>query len=181
MAARIIRTAFLFVKEKDMQVRKTEEKDLDAVMEIVKQGQEWLHSQNVPQWINGYPSRDDFHKDMEHGNSYVLEEGGKVLGVCCISLDGEDTYDVIDGKWLNEEPYVVIHRIAVAKDVKGKHLAHAFVEYASRLGCRNIRMDTHEQNRSMRAFLEREGFTLCGKITLHDGSPRAAYQKIIGV
>lgn len=160
-------------------IRKTREEDLDAVMQIVQDAQAYLHAHDIPQWINGYPSRDDFHHDMERGSSYVLEESGTVLGMACISTDHEDTYDVIDGAWPDDDPYIVIHRIAVADACKGRNLAHQFVEYAENLGRSSIRIDTHEKNTSMRAFLEKEGFAYCGIIHLHDGAPRYAYEKQI--
>ena len=43
---------------------------------------------------------------------------------------------------------------------------------------RNLRVDTHEDNRIMRHCIEKSGFGYCGIIHLQDGAPRLALQKI---
>ena len=40
----------------------------------------------------------------------------------------------------------------------------------------NIRIDTHENNKTMQNALERIGFVRCGIIYLPNGDPRIAYQ-----
>ena len=42
----------------------------------------------------------------------------------------------------------------------------------------SIRIDTHEDNKPMRRFLEKCGFKFCGIIYLEDGSKRLAYEKL---
>ena len=42
--------------------------------------------------------------------------------------------------------------------------------------CDNLRIDTHENNSTMRHLVAKHGFVRCGIIHLADGSPRIAYQ-----
>jgi RimJ/RimL family protein N-acetyltransferase len=50
------------------------------------------------------------------------------------------------------------------------------LEYAFSL-TDTIRIDTHQDNRTMRALLQKYGFTYCGIILLENGDPRLAYQR----
>ena len=86
----------------------------------------------------------------------------------------EPTYDRIDGAWLTDEPYGVIHRMASYPDVHG--IFSAVIDYAAARYPR-LRIDTHRDNRIMRNLIEKHGFTYCGVIRLADGSPRLAYER----
>lgn len=65
----------------------------------------------------------------------------------------EADYAVIDGAWLNDEPYFAFHRVCVSEAHKGKGLAASLFSYseafAKEKGVRNIRIDTHPDNLSM--------------------------------
>ena len=101
--------------------RRTEERDLDAVIEIVDAAKEYLRLQGIPQWQDGYPNRESFYKDIEREISYVLEENGKILGTIAIDLEGDRNYNwIYEGNWLSEkQPYAAIHRVAVDAERKG--------------------------------------------------------------
>ena len=43
---------------------------------------------------------------------------------------------------------------------------------------RELRADTHADNKIMQHLLEKNGFTKCGIIHVEDGTPRIAYQKM---
>ena len=88
---------------------------------------------------------------------------------------GEDpTYSYIEnGNWLSDKPYGTIHRIAGDGTVSG--VVKTAVDYC-RETIKNIRIDTHENNKTMQHVLGKLGFSKCGIIYLEDGSPRIAYQ-----
>ena len=86
----------------------------------------------------------------------------------------EPTYDYIDGAWLTDEPYGVIHRMASYPEVHG--IFSAVIDYAaSRYS--HLRIDTHRDNRIMQHLIEKHGFTYCGIIWLEDGTERLAYER----
>ena len=86
----------------------------------------------------------------------------------------EPTYDVIDGAWLTDEPYGVIHRMASYPDVHG--IFAAIIDFAAARYA-HLRIDTHRDNRIMQHLIEKHGFTYCGIIRLEDGAPRLAYER----
>ncbi|MBO6028026.1 MAG: N-acetyltransferase [Bacteroidales bacterium] len=86
----------------------------------------------------------------------------------------EPTYDYIDGAWLTDEPYGVIHRMASYPEVHG--IFSAIIDYAaSRYS--HLRIDTHRDNHIMQHLIEKHNFTYCGIIWLEDGTERLAYER----
>ena len=93
-------------------------------------------------------------------------------------IPGPDpTYSYIEGSWQNEDPYYVIHRIAVPSP--GNNLASRMFDWAfeniSSQGVSCIRIDTHRDNCIMKHVLTKYGFRECGVIYLANGDPRDAY------
>ena len=166
-----------------MNIRKTKVSDLDAVMEIIEYAREYFRREGIPQWQGPYPEREHILEDIEKDNSYVCETAGVVRGICAIIVGVEPDYlKIYEGEWKNDRDYVCIHRVAVHPDAKGKGVARAFVDEASRIalehGLYDVKCDTHEINLNMRRMLEKNGFEYCGVIYLSsDGEPRVAYQK----
>ncbi len=178
--------------EERMQFRATEEKDMAGVVKLWEQARAYFSLQGIDQWQDGYPNRESLAQDRAAGESYVLidektpEE--RVCATALISFRPEPDYRVIWGGegWQGAEPCAVIHRVAVDDGLKGQGLAGILLGHAQDMcrarGITCIRMDTHEDNRSMRRFLEKNGFLLRGRIRLgRDGSLRVAYEKILGI
>ncbi len=171
--------------EEKMQFRKTEEKDLDAVMQIIDAAKEYLKAQEIPQWQDGYPNRESFQIDIKNESSYVLEENGKVLGTIAVYLNGDRNYcKIYKGNWLStDQPYAAIHRVAVDANRKGNGIAGKMIEEVVKLCLEkrifSIKNDTHRLNQSMQKMLEKNGFKLCGIIYLENGEERIGFERIL--
>lgn len=107
----------------------------------------------------------------------------ETVAFAAVSFDGEPVYRDIDGKWLSSDPFVVVHRLAVADGMKGKGLATLFVQEVEKMslkiGVTSFRSETNSLNVSMQKVLEKLGFTYCGEITFQWGKPMA-YEKLPG-
>lgn len=159
-----------------LKVRKAEIRDLDEIMVIYDRAGKYMAENGNPnQWVNGYPGRELVKADIENGISFVAEDSQGIEAVFVFFVGEDSTYRIIEhGNWLNDEPYGTIHRIASAGKRK-KVAAECFAWCAAQ--CRNLRIDTHEDNKIMQHLLEKNGFTKCGIIYLATGAPRLAYQK----
>lgn len=156
-----------------MIIRKTTLEDLDSVMEIYAYARKFMSgSGNSHQWINNYPQIDIIKDDINQGVSYVVTEQDKIFGVFSFFLGEDETYHYIEGKWLNDEPYGTIHRIA--SNGQRKEILKTCIDYCLKI-VNNVRIDTHEDNKVMQHLLEKYGFKKCGIIYLKDGRPRLAY------
>lgn len=160
-----------------MYIRKATYDDIPALMQLFERAKGIMRaSGNMHQWGNGYPSEDVVRCDIERGVCYVASKAadGEIEATMAFIPGPDPTYSVIEeGRWLNDNPYYVIHRIAVA--APGKGYARRMLDYAfERTG--TIRIDTHRDNIIMHHILKRYGFTRCGIIYLANGDPRDAYQ-----
>lgn len=167
-----------------MELKKTTEKDISSVMEIIRAAQRYFREANIYQWVNNYPNEEIIKEDISKGYSYVLLQEEKIVATAAVAFDREATYEKIyEGQWLTNDKYAVIHRIAVAENLKGQGVASEVLKKVEEL-CRerqvnSIKIDTHEENKSMQRLLEKNGFIYCGVIYLESGSKRIAFEKII--
>ncbi|MBO5691137.1 MAG: N-acetyltransferase [Spirochaetaceae bacterium] len=169
-----------------MKIRKTQVRDLESVLAIYAHARDLMRETGNPtQWGDIWPPQDLIQADIQQQKSYVCvkeseEKAGQsteeILAVFFLEMAEDPTYaEIYEGSWLEEElPYGVVHRIAsLGRGAGGFCLEWALAE------CGNIRIDTHEANMPMRSLLKKLGYTYCGVIYTHDGTPRLAYQKKI--
>lgn len=157
-----------------MNVRKATSSDLNDIMEIYRIAQDFMIENGNPnQWGHTYPSHDLIIDDIDSRICNVIcDENDIIHGVFALVFGDEPTYEHIEnGRWLNDDEYVTIHRIAGDGKVRG--IFNSTVEYCKNLSD-NIRIDTHESNRIMQRLIEKNGFQKCGIIYVRD-SPRIAY------
>lgn len=164
-------------------------RDIDAMMEVIDSGKELLKEQGIDQWQKGYPNRELLLKDVEAGIGYVVEDAGRIVGVCAVTFTGEEAYrEIKNGAWLtpDDSVYATIHRGAIAKESRGQGLTtflfSAVEAMARENGAVSMRADTHPENPGMRRSLEKAGFVRCGEIALLEGEEagdvRVAYEKV---
>ena len=156
-------------------IEKANLSQLPRIMEIYEQARVFMaQTGNPDQWGTAYPPEDMIRKDIEDGKCYVNVKDGEICAVFYFAVEADPTYGYIDGAWINDRPYGVIHCIAVGQSGKGA-AAECFRFAYER--CGNLRIDTHEKNIPMQRCLAKNCFRRCGIIYLEDGDPRIAYQK----
>ena len=184
-----------------MTIRPATESDLPALRPVFEAAKGIMRSDgNFHQWDTpGFPPDSLLLHDIERGGGYVIEisprdpsglgrndnvsvilsgaAGGvekSVIAYFALLPSPEPTYDVIEGAWLTDEPYGVIHRMASYPEAHG--IFAAIIDFAATRYA-HLRIDTHRDNRIMRYLIEKHGFTYCGIIWLTDGTPRLAYER----
>ena len=165
-----------------MEICKSKIEDIQQILEVIRDAQESMRDNGIHQWQDGYPNEVIISQDIEAENSYVLVDGKCIVGTAYIIAGHEPSYDYIEGgQWLNDHPYVVVHRIAVRKNYRGKGAARYMMEFAEKIAMehqlQDIRIDTHHDNIPMQTFLAKLGYHACGTIYLDNGDKRIAYQK----
>ena len=164
-----------------MHIRKAEINDLSDILQIyICARQFMIDTGNPNQWGQINPPPERTKEDINEQNLYVVEEDTEILGVFYYRFGDDPTYTVIyNGSWLNDKPYGVIHRIAVSNKARGKGLAGLCFDFAFS-NCRNLKIDTHKDNKVMQKALSKYGFVECGIIHLANGDERIAFQKAEG-
>ena len=136
---------------------------------------------NHDQWgAPGFPGDALLLRDIARGGGFVISSAAdgevekSIVAYFALLPSPEPTYDVIDGAWLTDEPYGVIHRIASYPEVHG--IFSAIIDFAA-ARYPHLRIDTHRDNRIMQHLIDMAGFTYCGVIWLEDGTDRLAYER----
>lgn len=165
-----------------MQLRKSSKEDVKDIMNIIKEAQEYFKASGIDQWQDNYPNEEVINNDINNGESYVLIENDKIVATTVISFRGEKTYEKIyDGSWITNDSYGVIHRIAIKSSLKGRGVSNIIIntakEYCLKKGIHSLKVDTHEDNKSMQRFLLKNDFKYCGIIYLVSGAKRVAFEK----
>lgn len=155
-------------------IEKAKHCDLERILEIYERARQFMRENGNPnQWKNVHPPKDSLIENIEEQKLYVLKEEGLVQGVFFFDKGPDPTYDYIEGKWINDEDYFVIHRIASSGEVRGvlKKCFEFCLQFTN-----NIRIDTHADNKIMQSALENLGFVHCGTIYVPGYGPMKAYQ-----
>lgn len=162
-----------------MEIVHARTEQLTRILQIYADARAYMKEQGNPtQWENGYPGEALIRADIEAQKLYLCVENDEILGVFFFDMGEDPTYARIDGgAWLNDRPYGVIHRIAVA--AHGRGVAGFCFDYGL-ARCKNLKIDTHRDNLPMQRALARHGFVPCGTVYLENGDARVAYQKSVG-
>ena len=157
-----------------MTIRKAAPGDLSRIMDIYHAAQEFMiRSGNPDQWAHIYPTEALVREDIQRGICHVVCDGEAIHGVFALMSGDEPTYQYIEGgTWLNDAPYLTVHR--VASDGTAHGIFSRMADYCKGLSD-DVRIDTHHKNLPMQRQIEKNGFVRCGTIYVEDGSPRIAY------
>jgi GNAT superfamily N-acetyltransferase len=165
-----------------MILRKATLSENGIIWEILQQAIEQRKQDGSEQWQNGYPNEQTVQEDIANGFGYVLVEQDLVIAYAAIIFGLEPAYNEIDGKWLTNQDYVVVHRVATSNEVKGRGVATQLFQLIENLSLEHavysIKVDTNFDNIPMMKILDRLGYVYCGEI-FFGGAPRRAYEKVL--
>ena len=157
-------------------IRHATRQDLDILDEIYENARHFMATHGNPnQWVNGHPNRDDLIKDLGKNQLYVIEINNEIQASFVFFEHDDPTYAYIEGKWFNQDPYVVIHKVATRNLMRG--MGTKIIEYAKSKQ-KDVRIDTHQDNVYMQNVLKKNGFHHTGTIYLENGSSRLAFQYV---
>lgn len=161
--------------------------DLNELMDIYDLARvRMVNEGNLTQWDNREVFKTEIIDYINKKILYKVIENDEIVGYFAYIYDIEHAYDVIDGKWLNQDKYITIHKIASKYNNKGigGFIIKYVIDRCKNEGIYNIKIDTHKNNLSMNKFLTNKGFINCGVISLtldfnDEYSLRNAYQLVI--
>ena len=165
-----------------MVLRKASFLEIPVVWRILQDAITQRKQEGSKQWQQGYPNEQTVEDDIKNGYGYLLINNNEVAAYAAIIFGAEPAYNDINGEWLTNGKYVVIHRVATSNAVKGQGVAtHLFklIEDLS-IGQKvySIKVDTNFDNIPMMKILDKLNYTYCGEI-FFGGAPRRAYEKVL--
>ena len=167
-------------------VRPGRSEDVPAIMSIIAGARAFLHNQHIDQWQGSYPDQPAVEDDIAAGHSRVLVVDGEVVGMASLIPGPDPYYKFLEGHWTNgtDAPYYAIHRVAIGDGGRGLHLTRPFftslISELYRDGVRDVRIDTHAENKIMQHVVMENGFAPRGTVYLDEPVPeRQAYQLVL--
>ena len=169
-----------------MKIQLSTFEDIPAIIAIINDAKEYLASQKIDQWQNGYPNTEQVANDIKNNENYVvINDENEVIATAMFTTNPEPTYKIIDGNWnIDEnEKYGVVHRMAIKKEFRKFGLAtfmfHEFQMQLLEKKIKSLKIDTHEKNLGMQALIKKLGYTYCGIIYTNYHAKRVAFEKVI--
>jgi ribosomal protein S18 acetylase RimI-like enzyme len=161
--------------------------NLKEIMKIIDNAKQYLKEQGSLQWnlSDGYPSDKDIIKDIENNACYIYIDNDEIIGTLSIvTLPDENYNEIYDGKWLSNDKYASIHRIAIRNEYHhlklGIHMLYEAEKIVKENNTYSIKIDTHKLNIPMTKTILNAGYTHCGTIILKrttEDNLREAYEK----
>lgn len=165
-----------------MILRKATFAELPAIWEILQQAIKQRKQDGSQQWQNGYPNEQTIRNDMMNEYAHILLENDVIVAYVAIIFGVEPAYEQIVGKWLTNDKYLVVHRVATANAAKGKGIATQLFQLLEKVATEqnvfSIKVDTNFDNIPMLKILEKLNYTYCGEVYF-DNSARKAFEKVL--
>ena len=154
-----------------MNIRLANTSDTNRIFEIYEYARAYMKAHGNPnQWGDNRPEKSLTKDDIKNQRCYVMEDEGHIFACFVFTIGFEKEYEA---KFPSKDKYGVIHR--VASDGSKRGIVERIVDFAK--GKVNfLRIDTHEDNKTMQKCIERQNFKKLGIIYLEDKSPRILYE-----
>lgn len=124
-----------------------------------------MRANGIEQWDEIYPNAAVIAADIDRGDLWIAEGDSELLCTFAVNTDCEEEYDACPWKY-PDEPYVVVHRLAVNPKFQRQGIARQAMEFveaeAIKNGAKTIRLDTFCQNPFGVALYESLGFKVIG-------------------
>ncbi|ELP86061.1 hypothetical protein EIN_327080 [Entamoeba invadens IP1] len=159
-----------------LEIRFATKDDINVLISIYTIARNYMITHGNPtQWGDVYPTIEQITIDIEKNGLYVCTSNNIISAVFACFPGPDQTYGEIEGNWTNNLEYHVIHRIASNNTVKdiGKYCIQWCLNKF-----KNIRIDTHKDNKKMLLLMNQMKFTYCGIVHVRN-SERVAFQKLI--
>jgi len=168
--------------ELEIKLRQAKIEDRDLIWSILQQAIERRRIDGSTQWQEGYPNLGTVESDIEKGFGYVITVDNEIAVYVALIMNDEPAYSSIEGAWLSDGEFVVVHRVAVDEKFAGqgmvKKLFDHIEEFTRSQNIQSVKVDTNFDNIAMLKILEGKGYSYCGEVFLAGGM-RKAYEKII--
>ncbi|MBU4539090.1 MAG: GNAT family N-acetyltransferase [Weeksellaceae bacterium] len=163
-------------------LRKARSSDHEKIWKILQQAIERRRRDGSSQWQDGYPNQGTVVGDIKNNYGFVREINGEIAGYAAIIFGIEPAYEAIEGNWLSNGEYVVVHRVAVSDQFAGRGIATKIFEEIENVAKANqvfsVKVDTNFDNGPMLRIMEKLEYTYCGEVYFR-GASRKAFEKIL--
>lgn len=144
--------------------------DINELMNVYKYARiRMIEEGNLTQWDNEVIFKEELIHYINQGVLYKVIKNNEIVGCFAYILGGDKAYNIINGKWLNNNEYITVHKIMSKYTKLG--IGSFMINYVKQMmindNLNDIKIDTHKNNKTMNKFLVNNGFKYCGTISLN--------------
>ena len=119
--------------------RKATLDDLEEISSLVSHAVDVMVDQNILQWDEIYPTKEDFRTDINKHQLYVGLTGRQIAVVFALNQECEEEYK--NGRWEHPNvPFYIVHRLCVNPDFQNQGIAKRTLLYIEET---LLKMDIH--------------------------------------
>ena len=139
--------------------------DLDEIFQLVENAIKQMEHDKIYQWDSIYPTKEDFHNDIQKNELYVGIINEKIVVVYALSKECDEQYKNGEWQYIGDK-YNVIHRLCVSPDFQKKGIAQTTLLYIEGelmvLGMKAIRLDVFYENPYALKLYSNNGYSKVG-------------------
>ena len=159
----------------NMAYRLATENDLDEICALIKAAILEMERQEIFQWDEIYPAREDFLSDIKSKTLFAgLVDCGnqkRIAVIYALNKECDDEYK--KAKWKSDGEWRVVHRLCVHPDFQRRGIAKATLNHIEKellsLGVKSIRLDVFSQNPHSLKLYEHSGYYKTGEASWRKG------------
>ena len=144
-----------------MKFRPAQTRNIGTIMWLFQDARKWHSEMRVSQWPEFEADR--IMEDIALGRLMLLERDEVVAGAVTITEDDPLI-------WTDDIPAIYVHRLVVARHMKGQDLGRAMVDFVERraveLSKTCLRLDCWANNARLKMYYGRLGFSHVGDVTI---------------
>ena len=141
------------------------ESDIDEICALVKSAISNMDRNDIFQWDEIYPAREDFLSDIKSGYLYTGKIGEKIAVVFALNKCQDEAYKSANWTY-NGEDFCVLHRLCVNPEFQNQGIAKTALKYIEEKlknsGTKSIQLDVFTQNPFALRLYEKAGFHQTG-------------------
>lgn len=144
--------------------------DLDSLVQIAQRCTAYLNKQNIYQWDEIYPAREDFRIDIESHSLFVVIDDNEICG--CICINQEESLGYENASWEGDK-FFVVHKLMIDPKIESHGLGKFAMAYAGQLAQKSnmdsLRLDCFKENIRANQFYKKLGYSLKGETKFRKG------------
>ena len=156
-----------------MNYRLAKESDIENISDIVKSAIVEMENNNIFQWDDIYPTKEDFLIDIKKGQLYIGLLDDNICVVYTVNKEYDEQYKNGEWKYSNCE-YRIIHRFCVNPKYQNRGIARNTLNHIEnelrKSGIETIRLDVYCKNPFALSLYNNNGYEKVGTAKWRKGN-----------
>ncbi len=142
-------------------IRKAKTTDLERVVSLYRACTRKMNREGLDNWNPAYPGKSTFLQDIRQESLFIMESGEPLMAAVTLNREEPPEYNGLSWE-VTGTNILVVHRLAVNPQFRGKGYAKQFMAWAEQLASRqhaeSIHMDVYTVNTPARKLYEKLGY-----------------------